>query len=180
MVSITTLSGFIQNVSNFNISQHKMNFVLNFCLKSGEPVLSCIILWVMLDLCWFCRDSKFPIYCVYSIFMFLLRTASAALCRFFDARYESRPQAVLQPEPATLGSEVPCHMPVCGWTSLTQLIFQHACACECVHVHIHGSAAVPPLREIKFHKMWWMPMSAEPAVSEGVRLSAHFAVAAGA
>ena len=38
------------------------------------------------------------------------------------------------------------------------------CLCTCVCMFMRATAAVPPLREIKFHKMWWMPVSAEPAV----------------
>jgi len=40
--------------------------------------------------------------------------------------------------------------------------------CMCVCMYMRATAAVPPLREIKFHKMWWMPVSAEPAVCVSV------------
>lgn len=126
-MSVTTLSRFI-HVSNFNISQHKLNFVLHFCSKGSEPYA---LFQVMLGLYWFYRNctGKFPKYCVYSIFVFIQICLCHSLQVLWCVCYESRPQAVLQPEHATLRSEVPRHMPVCGWTQLTQLIFQHACAC---------------------------------------------------
>lgn len=54
---------------------------------------------------------------------------------------------------------------------------------RCVHVrtYMRATAAVPPLREIKFHKMWWMPVCLQSQLWESAcpcitRLSAHFCV----
>lgn len=38
----------------------------------------------------------------------------------------------------------------------------------CVYMYVLVTAAVPHLREIKFHKMWWMPVFANPAVWQSV------------